>query len=80
MIIKDITASEYSNNKKSNYLQVIKSCTMCVFQVILSPRQPNLSPLQVEILEKDLAELRIDLKEERDKNQQLYGIVQEQQR
>lgn len=49
-------------------------------QVVLSPKQLNMTSLQVEILEKEIAELKAALQEAKTKNVYLAGIVEEQKR
>lgn len=49
-------------------------------QVVLSPKQLNMTSLQVEILEKEIAELKAALQEAKTKNVYLTGIVEEQKR
>lgn len=49
-------------------------------QVVLSPKQLNMTSLQVEILEKEIAELKAALQEAKTKNVHLTGIVEEQKR
>ena len=49
-------------------------------QVILSPKQLNMTSLQVEILEKEIAELKATLQEAKTKNVYLTGIVEEQKK
>ncbi|XP_069703180.1 keratin, type I cytoskeletal 9-like isoform X3 [Periplaneta americana] len=47
-------------------------------KIILSPKQLNMTSLQVEILEKEIAELKTALQEAKTKNVYLTGIVEEQ--
>ncbi|KAJ9574872.1 hypothetical protein L9F63_007967 [Diploptera punctata] len=47
-------------------------------KIILSPKQLNMTSLQVEILEKEIAELKAALQEAKTKNVYLTGIVEEQ--
>ncbi|XP_026289880.1 uncharacterized protein LOC113214656 [Frankliniella occidentalis] len=49
-------------------------------QVTLSPKQVNVSSLQVEILERDLAELRSLLNEAKAQNSSLENIIDEQKK
>ncbi|XP_067008497.1 caprin homolog isoform X2 [Anabrus simplex] len=49
-------------------------------KIILSPKQVNMTPLQVELLEKEVAELKNSLSEARTKNLYLSGIVEEQKK
>lgn len=50
------------------------------FQILLSPKQVNVTPLQVELLEKELGELKINLQEANTKNSYLSAIVDEQKK
>ncbi|GFG32099.1 hypothetical protein Cfor_06869 [Coptotermes formosanus] len=47
-------------------------------KVVLSPKQMNMTSLQVEILEKEIAELKAALQDAKTKNVYLIGIVEEQ--
>ncbi|XP_063216394.1 uncharacterized protein LOC134527551 isoform X2 [Bacillus rossius redtenbacheri] len=49
-------------------------------KAVLSPKQPNVTPLQVEILERDIAELKSALQEANTRNLYLSGIVDEQKK
>nr|CAD7444210.1 unnamed protein product [Timema bartmani] len=49
-------------------------------KIFLSPKQVNMTPLQVEILERDIAELKGALQEAKTKNLYLSGIVEEQKK
>nr|CAD7577868.1 unnamed protein product [Timema californicum] len=49
-------------------------------KIFLSPKQLNMTPLQVEILERDIAELKGALQEAKTKNLYLSGIVEEQKK
>lgn len=44
----------------------------------LSPKQVNVTPLQIEILERDIAELRTSLTEAKARNISLENIIDEQ--
>lgn len=49
-------------------------------KIVISPNQVNITSLQVEILERDLAELRTNLSEARTRNVYLQNIVDEQKK
>ncbi|XP_021941512.1 keratin, type I cytoskeletal 9-like isoform X2 [Zootermopsis nevadensis] len=49
-------------------------------KIILSPKQLNMTSLQVEILEKEISELKAALQEAKTKNVYLTGIVEEQKK
>lgn len=51
-----------------------------MFQVYSSPKPFNTTPLQVEILEKELGELRLQLQETESRNVYLSAIVDEQKK
>lgn len=46
----------------------------------LSPKQINVTPLQIELLEKELGELKLSLQEANTKNSYLSAIVDEQKK
>lgn len=47
----------------------------CPRTVMVSPGQVNITPLQIELLERDLAELKTNLSEARTRNVYLQGVV-----
>ncbi|GLH11078.1 Uncharacterized protein GBIM_15920 [Gryllus bimaculatus] len=49
-------------------------------KIILSPKQANVTPLQIELLEKEIAELKSALHEAKTKNVYLSAIVEEQRK
>ncbi|KAL0272271.1 UNVERIFIED_CONTAM: hypothetical protein PYX00_005312 [Menopon gallinae] len=49
-------------------------------KIVLSPKQVNATPLQIELMERDIAELKTNLGEARTRNVYLQNIVDEQKK
>lgn len=49
-------------------------------KILLSPNQVNVMPLQVELLERDIAELRTNLSEAKTRNVYLQNVVDDQKK
>lgn len=53
---------------------------MLTLQIYSSPKPFNITPLQVEILEKELSDLKLQLQETESRNLYLSAIVDEQKK